>query len=369
MDKLKQNAFWVGIAAAGVILAAFFGMKVVPLWADQDSLKNKIAGRGGGLLGELKGYKVPGDPDIKAWKAYRQEMVKSYNDITKFYSDSNQRLERWFDGIPEAGPANSGDFMAKYRAHKEDLEKKLTDAGVVIGIPEEEDPKKKFGFNWDEPTIEEFGQIAQRGGPAEVLRVLRELQKRYWARERVAKAILNLSKDEKGKIQARVHDFRFFRPLHAGSQSGMSYTAPTGEHKVSYQGVGAEAQSGVPRAFVEYDLRHELGKTLTFGFAVELRNSEVPKLLREILNPADEGPGAQRLLVNVVGTHVTIRGQNPPEVLIRYKQGDMAEKAAKEAEAWKAVKAQEMMLTVSCQIIDFEPTKVKDFSKPQTPAP
>ena len=366
MDKLKQNAFWVGLAAAGVVLLGFFVWKVMPLWGEQESLKNQILGRrgGGGTLAALKEAKVPGDPDIKNWIQHRAEMVKSYNAITQFYTDSNTRLERWFEGLPENPAPDS--FMTKYRAQKEDVEKKLLEAGIAIGI-EEEDAKKRLGFNWDEPTIEEFNQINQRGGAAKVLQVLKELQKRYWARERVALALLNLNlkKDEQGKTRGRVHDFRFFRPLHDNQNL---INAPSGANVVYYKGVGAEKASGIPRMFAEYDLPHRLGKTLTFGFAVEMPYSEVPKLLREILNPAVDGPGAQRLLLNIIGTHVTIRAQNQPEEEIRFAKGNDQERRTKEEEIKKKIKPQDVMLTVSCQIIDFEPSEVKDFSKPQTPA-
>ena len=102
---------------------------------------------------------------------------------------------------------------------------------------------------------------------------------------------------------------------------------------------------------------------MTFGFAVELPYSEVPKAIREILNPGN-GAQAQDMLINLIGTHITIRDQNLPTVSYLFMKGDAADEAAKKDEALKRAggdKARPVLLAVTCQIIDFDSMKVKKF--------
>jgi len=124
--------------------------------------------------------------------------------------------------------------------------------------------------------------------------------------------------------------------------------------------------TGQPIGFAETDLPNELGKTLTFGFAIELPYSEVPKAIREMLNPGNQAAAQEPMLVNLIGTHVTIREQNEPLVNYTYIEKDEADKNAKMADALKKAggdKARPVLLSVTCQIIDFEPAKVKKFDK------
>jgi len=102
---------------------------------------------------------------------------------------------------------------------------------------------------------------------------------------------------------------------------------------------------------------------MTFGFAVELPYSEVPKAIREILNPGN-GAQAQDMLINLIGTHITIREQNVPLVNFMFIRGDAADEAAKREAALKKAggdKAHPVLLAVTCQIIDFDASRVKKF--------
>src|SRR4029453_12270690 len=158
----------------------------------------------------------------------------------------------------------------------------------------------------------------------------------------------------------------FFKKLHdkLGSAFWEQYSTKQ-EDVVHWQGVNA-GMTGQPIGFVETDLPNELGKTLTFGFAIELPYSEVPKAIREMLNPGNQPAAQEPMLVNLIGTHVTIREQNEPIVTYTHILGDDADKKAKEAAALKNAggdKARPVLLAVTCQIIDFEPAKVKKFEK------
>jgi hypothetical protein len=70
------------------------------------------------------------------------------------------------------------------------------------------------------------------------------------------------------------------------------------------------------------------------------------------------------MLVNLIGTHVTIRDQNEPVVRFNFELGNKADEDAKRADALAKAggdKARPVLLAVTFQIVDFDPTKVKKF--------
>lgn len=357
--SMKRNTFWVGTGAAAALVVVLFGVLVVPLWAKKSSKQSAL----GKLLKRLKDETaIPGSPDIAACEEAKAKAIEQYKKIGDFYSASNDHLERWFPELKLAAnqdPQRDG-FMSIYRREKDEIEKALKAKGVVLGV---QDPmnadKYKFGFNWEEPDPNDFNKLQ-----AEEKKILKEIQKRFWARQRVANALLTIL-NENGKV-TRVHDFRFFRKLHTALAGSTWEQFPTGEAAVHYAGVGAQLNAA-PQNFSEYDLPQKLGKTLTFGFAVELPYSQVPRLISEILNPAAEKAVASRLLVNVIGTHVTIREQNEAEIKKNVPQGDKDAKEKAEAEIKAGIKPIDVLLSVTCQIIDFEPSELQKFDAPANP--
>ncbi|HYF00506.1 MAG TPA: hypothetical protein VEJ18_16420, partial [Planctomycetota bacterium] len=262
MDQLKKNGFWVGIGAAGVVLLVLWAWKVMPL----SGLQQREVGILKGLVKDLQPAERPSDESIQKWKDLRAKMIESYTKITGFYAASDQHLERWFPGLPENPPP--GAFLAQFRAAASLLEEGIKKKGTLIGI-DDGSGTVKHGFNWEDLTPAIWGMI-----PAEDQgKVLKDLQKRYWARERVATAIL------KPDVKVtRVHDFRFFKPLHPRIQQPAWEVPPTGaDHQVQYPGTRIEAGT-MSRNFQEFVLPNELGGTITFGFAVVLPFGEVPKL-------------------------------------------------------------------------------------------
>src|SRR5207302_774942 len=97
--------------------------------------------------------------------------------------------------------------------------------------------------------------------PGEDKPVLRELQKRYWARQRLANAILN------GGVKVnRIVDFRFFKKLHDKlNRASWEQYQYKQEETVHWPAVNA-GPNGQPGGFLETDLPNDLGRTLTFGF-------------------------------------------------------------------------------------------------------
>jgi hypothetical protein len=351
----------MGIIAAGGILVLIALLPVAQKFSTKSKLTTKIKTKAK-ELNEAK-ENTPSRADIESWKKYRSELIRSYDDITKFYVESDKVLERWFpnlsigaDGVPARDT-----FMARYLDEGKQLEKKLTDKPFEVRIGIEDDPTRpaKFGFNWEQIAPQMWGAITA-GGPGDEGAVLRELQKRYWARQRLANIILN-----SGVKVSHIVDFRFFKTLHSSLANAPWQAFPQKPSEViHWQGVGANTQ-GQPIGFQETDLPGGLGTTLTFGFAVELPYSEVPKAIREILNPGN-GAQAQDMLINLIGTHITIKEQNVPKVDYTYIQGEDADKKVKEAEALLKAggdRPRPVLLAVTCQIVDFDSSKVKKFDK------
>jgi len=345
MNSLKQNPFWLGIAASALVLAGVFFGLVFPLWGQQAAVRKTNSKH----LSDLKKLSVPGRPDITHWTGYRSKLIESYTKLTEYYVQSDKHLERWFEGLPEEH--NRGDFTSRYADEIRKLEAAVAEKKTVIGLGDPNEEKRKFGFNWEEPTPADFDRMQ----PDENKRVRKELQKRFWARQRVANIIINGT----AKV-TRVVDFRFFKRLSPSIQQAPWDAMPAGTEGVNYLGTGDAMGRG---GFAEYDLPNELGQTLTFGVTLELPYSEVPKVIGEILNAGYEKTPSERLLVNVIGTHVTIRGQNPLEENITYKRGDRQEFEKAVAEKRKLLKPQDVILTVTCQILDFDPSKLKTFAQ------
>lgn len=363
MKKPALSPFWMGIIAAAGVVVLVFILMVVPKMNEKSSKTRKIKVTTTKALMEAR-ENTPSKSDIDSWVKYRADLLKNYGEITKFYTDSDKVLERWFPGLllgADGDPARDT-FMARYLDEGRQLEEKLKgkDFNVKIGVGDEEGGGRvKYGFNWEAIQPAMWNNIAA-GGPADEKAVLRELQKRYWARQRLANIIMN-----GGVKVGHIVDFRFFKKLHPSLQNAPWEQYPSKQdEQIHWQGIGANL-TGQPVSFMETDLPSELGKTMTFGFAVELPYSEVPKAIREILNPGN-GAQAQDMLINLIGTHITIREQNQPLITFKYLKGDTADEKAKREAALAAAggdKARPVLLAVTCQIIDFDQTKVKKFEK------
>ncbi|HEX7900757.1 MAG TPA: hypothetical protein VF950_23565 [Planctomycetota bacterium] len=357
MDKLLKNGFWAGTAGALVVLVIVFAVLVAPKFATQANLEKEIRSKGK----DLKNMTAKADENIKQWTERKTAMLGSYGKITDFYAASDKHLERWFDGF---NGQDRGTFMARYREEVQKLEASLTERKTEIGIPDATNPTiRRFGFNWEEPLPDQWAAIIQ-GGPGEEARVLKDLQKRFWTRQRVAHAVL------KGDVKVtRVHDFRFFRKL-ANLQSAGWDQVPTGADAVFWPGVKSDQPGQMPRNFQEYELPNGLGRTFTFGFALMLPYSEIPKILKEILNPDLEPrneSGDARLLVNLLGAQVTLRDQNKPLISYWYYEGDEAHRAAQKDKALKDagitdIGPRDVLFAMTCQVVDFEPVKVQKLT-------
>lgn len=362
MDQIKKHGFWIAIGVAVAVLVGFFAFIV------QGKLELGSAGKKlSSAVTNLTREDPPANSVLKDYDALKEKMIGSYGKITAFYAASDKHFERWFPGLPEN--PDRGSFQAKYDGQISELEKELLAKGTEVGLPDPQDPanRKYLGFSWEQPDVAQWGQI-NSGGPGEEQRVLKEIQKRFWIRQRVANIVLRGNV----KVSAITH-FRFFKMLTDKVQSPPWQAVGTGADVVLWPGVRTESGGGFSRNFAEFDLPNELGRTMTFGFALSLPYSEVPKVLKEILNPDIEPrgeSGADRLLVNLLGAEVTALEQNEPVIDYTYFKGNAQQEAEEKAKAVARIKARNVRMAVTCQVIDFEPAKVaKLTAEPAAPAP
>jgi hypothetical protein len=357
MDQLKKNAFWIGVGVAGVALVAVFAVVVLPARAAVDKKGRDLSG----VVTRLQGLENPAQSALKDYEALKEKMIAQYGKITSFYAASDKHFERWFPGLGEN--PNRGAFLAKYDGEIQALEKALAEKGTTVGVPDAGDAEKMIlGFSWEIPDPGQWGQI----GPADEPRVLKEIQKRFWARQRVANIVL------RGGVKVnRIAQFRFFERLTNKVQTPPWEASGTGTEAIVWPGLPA-AVAGFNRNFQEFELPNKLGRTVTFGFALDLPYSEVPKVLKEILNPDIEPrgeSGADRLLVNLLGAEVTTQEQNEPSIDVPWMKGipQAREKALEKAK--EGIKARPVRMTVTCQIIDFEPAAIEKLTAEPPAAP
>jgi hypothetical protein len=325
-----MKKLWIGVSLAVVVLLVILVTQVIPRAGRASQLKREV-----GTLGRSLEAARPGTPsreDIGSWKRYGSDLSKARKEIASFYADHDRHFERWFSGLPVgSGGAPSRDaFMSRWRDEVRDLEEALGRRGVKVG-PENED--RAPGFNWEEMSIRHLEDVGRADEPA----VLRKVQKRFWARQRIADLALR-----EGVRLHRVVNFRFFDRLH--DRIRVDGTVDKGDWP------------GVPRDFQEADLPGGLGRTFTFAAVLELPQSEVPRAIGELLHP---GPD----LLVLIGSQVKMA---EPVILIEVRvDKDKPDKEQEEQyrnailQAKKDHPPRDVMLTVTCRIFDFDLSPAK----------
>jgi serine/threonine protein kinase len=237
---------------------------------------------------------------------------------------SFRSLERRLPGLVD--DASRDQLMSVYRDQIGSLESALKEAKVEIGRLEEGIPGVgRFGFNWELPSLNDFGTLANL---QEERRLLREIEKRFWIRRDVVDAVLR-----SGLKGIRILDFRFFRKLSERfAAAAWEHIPSRPEEIIHWPGLNAAA-NGMPVGFAEWDLPFEQGKTLTFGFALVLPYSEARGWLRQFLAARADENAEDRLFVDVVGCHLTILDQQDPQV--RYRDGNTVKVADLELNSFR----------------------------------
>jgi hypothetical protein len=328
VKKLNIDRFWIGLGCAVVVLAILCFALLLPKAAQRSRLHAEVEIKARELERAVVG--TPSRKDVLDWARYKANLVQSRSVITAFYADHSKALRQWFPKLPMApdGEPPRDSFVGRYQDEAQALEKALTrlDPPVAVG---EIDNEKAPGFHWEDLSIAHWDALGRENENA----VMRELQKRYWARLRVANLALNSRVPLK-----RIVDFRFFKRLHAKFAEG---GVQPGEIPLAqWPGFSPDVAGGPLRPF-------------TFGFAVELPYSQVPVALHELVSLGSDG-----LLVSVLGTHVTIREQNAPQVEFFYDEGNKDQREAMKKSIERSTKPRSVILTVTCQIVDYEPKEL-----------
>jgi hypothetical protein len=350
MIKLNVNRFWAGMGCAGGFLVLLWSLVLLPGIARHSGLRGDLGIRARDL--ELARNGTPSRSDLDGWSKYRADLIQSRSRIAAFYADNSRSLRQWFPDLPKApdGDPPRDAFVVRYQDEARLLENSLIQGAQHVAVGGEEEEKAP-GFNWEDLRIERWDSLGRENERI----VLRELQKRFWARQRVA----NLAVSSCVKLK-RIVDFRFFNRLHEKFPEGGGLQG--GIPLAQWPGLMPEVPGGPPRQFQETLLPGDLGRQFTFGFSVELPYSEVAKAIREVVSPGAEATTRERMLVNLIGTHVTIRGQNPPKTFFDYEENNDQERKAKEKEILKSARPPTVLLTVTCQIMDFDAAKLRELS-------
>ncbi len=405
MDKIKENPFMAGIGGAVLLFLILAGVLIFPIWSEKGALETRIKRKKMQL--NSASLNTPGQPDINSWNDqkfdkdnpenetdYWGKLVASYLELAKFFSEYDLLLEWW---MTKPGPPSSeeladydknkvalmrktpdkGAFTGQLQDARKKLEEKLANATppIKLGMRDEEedgmeDPNAiTFGFNWEDEIP--WNTLSREDRDA----ILGELQKRYQIRKRIA----NICTGNRVEIQ-RLVDVYFFAKISKSlrgiqrweqrPQAGMGDELP----------YPAIPERSTPDKFKEFGLPGDLGKTLTFGVTVDLRYSEVEKFLQAILNRDIE----PNILINIVGAKMTLAPrydeetgsvayQNEPEESFQFQEtGSSSETAQNKADAtrefYEKQKPMTVRLILTCQAIDFDPSKLPDWAKKHLPA-
>ena len=322
----RLNLYWgTAVALGGLILIVLAAL--VPGSRRVSRLRDQVARTARDL--ELAKPGTPSRRDIESWKRYGKEVTDADARIRSVHREADARFERWFPGLQmtATGAPPRDAFVTRWRDEARMLENALASASVKVGS-EPDDPSP--GFNWEPLRIELLDAAGRADEPA----LLHDVQKRFWARKRIADIVLR-----SGVRVRRLVDFRFFRPIHPRIQD----LAPLGGGSDLVVWLPGLPAGRLPRDFEEAALPNGVGRTITFGVVLELPYSEVPRAIREVLTPGLEPAVQERVLVNVIGSQVTIRQQNAVKVKVE---------DPKELE--RVVKPGFVLLSLTCQVLDFD---------------
>ncbi|HTF57988.1 MAG TPA: hypothetical protein VK661_12215 [Planctomycetota bacterium] len=371
MDKLKQNRFLAVTGVVTLAAVAAFVVLVLPEWNQASAKNTQITKAGTEIGGELP--TLPGSLNIEEWEKHRGDLQAQYDRTLGDIVQLDKSLEQWFDGLDSTSTFDT--FLTRYNDERERLEVELISKGVLIGSPRMEGDKqvesKSPGFNWvtrDHLRLP-FSTQEQQNQAKEIL------QKRF----NVCRAIVNAITGDKGK-PSRLLDVTFLEKpafiqtsLSGGTPEVRAALIPV-DSKIYFKGIfplmelllplngeeeGKEAkEEGEGK---ESKTKKYLGRTLTFGFAVEMKYQDMPDLVHNLLHPTVE----PILNVSIIGLNVFVPVPNPPK-----KEETVTGKASEEAEVRKKYADMEancpppvVHVYVACQVFDFDPAGIPTFVK------
>lgn len=148
---------------------------------------------------------------------------------------------------------------------------------------------------------------------------LKRIQKRYWIRERIINVIKEGLKEKLG--------IKHFK-------------------EIKFLGKIDSAEGST-----EYALPDELGETLSFELSVDILYGDVLKFINLLINPGFD----QKMLIKVRGCKIRMAEPLEEQKTIEYDDPE------------PAVTPNPISLTLTCEVIDFDTSKRKDFGQPAKP--
>lgn len=249
----KKHSFWIAMGGAGAAIVIFYVIFVMSAESQADTFRQGLVMKQGQLktLAEM-GANLPNEKYVTANTQHKAEVEGQRKEVKKFYIEQGDaRLESWFDDlkgrVPAGGQPTRGDFVSLYKDNMDRLVKYLQGEKIEIGTPGKKGPASPFGGGSSGGGEGTGFEIRDK----EVTDTnMKSLQKHYWIQKRLADVM----------VQSKVTCFE-----------KIEFTDDT-------RGGGAAAAAAKGNA-----LPHELGTTIPFELQVYLLNSDVPKLVANVL--------------------------------------------------------------------------------------
>lgn len=183
MDKLKGNAFVVGVAVAGVAIVGVFVYFVLGAWNAASAAEGRVLTQKSTIEGLGARSDLPGEKWVASAEDYQKEAEAEYEKCMKYYQDADKRLERWFEKLgvkPEDQPLQ-GDLKTELATGILSLKTMLQGSSIEVGYPKATgtgfgaaasgNPEEQGGFVVEDPTA---------GGDLKVM------MKHFWIQKHIA---------------------------------------------------------------------------------------------------------------------------------------------------------------------------------------
>lgn len=342
-EKLKKNAFWIGIGAAFALIAAFFFLYVWGAMGARDRTRKELQTS----LGQLKeirdnGGEVPSERQIQIYRERVAQLAGELDDAQAgckpWYKAYDDVLEQWFSELhvdPSGAPPIEGDFRAQYNARKEKLEAELQGDKITLGTPVAASATPLFGAA--QPAASDPLNWEKEGN-------IKEIQKHFWIRERIKNILRELQRATQGTGVVALEDVRFSPAMN-----------PSAPHE--YAGWPVPAGGSPLR---EYDLPDGYGAVITCGIRAQIQHPHAAKYLQLLLERDAYPP---RMLVKLRGVRISLIEPFPDEEprTVSYKRGEDAD-AKKRDELAKAEQEvnqpKPVRVYVTLEVFDFDGPKL-----------
>jgi len=336
MEQLKKNGFWVGLAVVAALIVGAFVYFVIGEWDARTKAADSLKRVNEKLKEALaKPAEIPSDKQIIALQDRTKELQTDVEKCKSWYKTYDDELEKWFAALPD--PPAVGAFKAQYDTLREKMKTDLEGGGIHVGVRPAGDGAALLtagpvagGLHWEE--------VGAPSSPS-----IKEIQKRFWIRQRVADTLLQLQQEAPKSVVA-LEEIRFA-------------PGPRGTSGEDYPGWPSNA----------FELPGKYGLVMTCGIRVEMSNALVPKFLKMLLETDAPGP---KLLTHIRGSRVTLVEALPDKIeeVIRVPAGENAQEAKQKRtdelkKEWTAPRPVRVFVTY--EIFDFDGEKL---SKPFVPA-